>query len=80
MNKEEKCAEGAQFPPDDQPVMSDFLAGIDQLVLAPADFSYLLARTKESVNRMWVLTCCQLARISKRRMTVGLLLDRERAS
>ena len=79
MNKEEKCA-GVEFPSEGHCVVSDFLARNDQLVLAPADFSYLLARAKESVNSVWVLACCQLARISKRRMTVGLLLDRERAS
>ena len=80
MNKEEKCAEGVQFPPDGNRDMSDFLAGNDQLVLAPADFRYVLPRAKELVNSMWLLTGCQLARISKRRMTVGLLLDRERTS
>lgn len=79
MNKEEKCAEGAQFPSEGHRVMSDFLAGNDQLVLAAADFSCLLVNAKEAVNSMRVPTSCQLARISKRRMTVGLLLDRERA-
>ncbi len=80
MNKEEQCAEGVQFPSEGHRVMSDSLTGNDQLVLAAADFQLPPGGAKEPVDSMWALTCRQLARISKRRMTAGLLLDRERAS